>query len=266
MAWLPPQMAGEVANSKALRQYQRFVPGEYILLIKNVEYEEVTTQKGVKEHAIVCRQVCVDSKPHPKGQPPNITPNAVGEQVDYFIPDWGDAKVYTKPKLKSWVLGLIGRDEKGVDASKLAETIGLIGGERQLARGMYIRTIVTASVKQNEDGESYMNHEWLPVAGENDPTAPSVIARRKEIESNTDAGVAAAAASATAGNVPALPGNGIPALPGGGIPSLPAANPMDGWSPHPSDPSFFYRGDKTKKGVYKQAEIVAGQFTREASS
>ena len=52
MAFLPPSMAAETAAAKALRTYSRFVDGDYTLLVKSVEYEEITTQKGVKEHAI----------------------------------------------------------------------------------------------------------------------------------------------------------------------------------------------------------------------
>lgn len=262
MAFLPAGMAEATAREKAARGYDRATDGEYIYVIKDVSYEEVSTQKGTKEHALIIRQRVVESRPHPQGQPEGIKPNAVGTDIDYFLPDYGDAKVMLKKNLKGYVLGLLGLDEKAVDPGKLAETIGLIGGPRQLARGMLIRG-VTFHTNKKEGGGDFMGFNWHPVAGENIPDAPSVIERRKAIEAEATSEVPIGNTNgAVASAPPSIPGAppSVPGVP----PSVPSnGNPMDGWSQHPSNTAYFYRADKGKKGAYTQAEILAGNFSRE---
>lgn len=259
MAWLPKEYAEATAKEKAARGYNRATDGDYIFDIKDISYEEVTTSKGTKEMALIMRHRVVESKPHPSGQPAGIVPVAAGEDLDYFLPDYGDAKVMLKKNLKGYVLGLLGLDEKTVDQGKLAETIGLIGGPRQLARGMRIRG-VTFHTNKKDDGGDFMGFNWHPVAGENIPDAPSVLQRRAAFEAEASSEIPKAGGTATASN-----GSAPPAIPGApNIPAAPpASNPMDGWTVHPSNPAYYYRPDRTKKSPYTQAEIAAGNFSRE---
>lgn len=230
MAFLPAGFGTETAKVKPTEGFEILKDGKYVFLHKATIVQD--TQAGqaiIIEHEILESEVLVEG----------VQPNAVGSSWGLFLPMYGKAAIMLKPNFKAYVLGLLGINKNAVDETKLAETIDAIGGSNQVARGMMIRGVTYHTT--TKEGSDFLGVNWHPVAGENIIGAPSVLARRANLD--------AKAAGMTAAPTVAAPTIAAPALPS--IPTAASALPIaDGWLPHPSSPAtHVYRGSEVKTRV-----------------
>lgn len=239
MAWLPDGMAEEVAKSEAFVRGNRARDGEYVFMHLKSSYEK--TQKGM---AVIIEHEVVSAKATKEG----VEPNAVGEKVTYFLPDYGDAKVMLKPNLKTYVCGLLGADVKKVPEKVVSETVTALG--EGLARGMYIRGTTFHTPKKG-DGEDFMGFNWAPVPGENTLDSPTVKARRELLEKQAGA----LSSSQQAASTPTPPAPGAAPAP----PAPPTPNLLDGWTPNPNDPNWVYRFNNGNTEQKLKADVLAGR-------
>lgn len=246
MAFLPPGLAQRASEAEVTIRGENLRDGEYTLMHLLTTYES----KLKKGPALIIRHRIMEAKAIKEG----VEPNPVGTDVSYFMPDYGDAKVMLEPNYKGYALGLLGLDQNKVDKKKLAETLDLIGGERQLARGMLIRGVTFHTTKK--DGGDFIGINWHPVAGENVPDASSVKKRRAEIEASKASNWKPEEEehSTNGASAPDVPGEEA-------APDVPGADPMEGWKQHPKNATYFFRPDKTKKKAYTKEQILAGQAT-----
>lgn len=230
MAYLPEGYAEDIAKAETWERSERCRDGEYVFEHLATKYEK--TQKGpalIIEHRVVSS----------KKVKPDVEPNAPGSKVAYFMPDYGDAAVMLKTNMKNYVCGMIGRDPKKVDDKdpEFVKTIKLIGQERQLARGMYIKGVTFHTTK--DDGGDFLGLNWSAMPGENVPDAPTVLARRKALdEEDAKSSSATPATNGAVQGAPAIPPQIPPAVPG--KPWL-----GDGWQAHPT-PGWYWKGSDAK--------------------
>jgi hypothetical protein len=253
MAFLPDGMAEDVAKSETWVKRDNVRDGIYIFGHMRTGYEK--TQKGP---ALIIEHMIVDAKKVKA----DVEPNPIGSIVSYFMPDYGEAAVMLKPNFKGYICGMLGLDPKKVNNTdpKFVETIKLIGGERQLACGMLIQG--TTFHTDTRAGEDFLGLNWTPVAGENDPNAPSVQKRRGEYLAMLAASPQQQPAqqAAAGGAPPSIPGAGAPpAIPGVGDPL--AAATAKGWLPHKDNPQWWWNPNLPQgQNLKPLTDIQAGKF------
>lgn len=249
-AWLPAGMAEEVANAKPTYGRERVNDGDYVFMHKKCSYEQ--TKKGpavIIEHRIMSAKRIKE----------DVEPNAVGTDVSYFLPNYGDAAVMLQPNLKMYVCGLLGVDADKVAAKDIVDTIQAMGDERQMAKGMLIQG-TTFHTKKKSDGEDFMGFNWKPVLGENDPRSPSVAARRAELERGGSTTVpVAAAATPPGGGVAVGAAPTPPAPPSPTPPAPPAVDPLAGWIANPNNPAYYYRFVNGAAEQKLKTDLLAGR-------
>jgi DNA adenine methylase len=271
MASLPKGWGSKVANADATIQRQMLRHGEYIL-----EHRVVIDKATQKGPAIIIEHEIVSSKPTVEG----VEPMPPGTKWGYFMADYGEAKVMLLPNMKAYVLGLLGIDEKkkldelrqqGLTpeqakaqfAQTLGETIDAIVDDRNMARGMLIRGITFGT--KTDAGGDYTGMNWFPVAGENNPAAPSVIARRAASASSVADSVASAAATSaktdgSGAHTAPIQTPSLPPPPAANLPPPPAADPLatyiaQGWKDYPGRPDCMYNGQQVKL----KTDLLAGR-------
>lgn len=249
MAYLPDGMAEDIAKAETWVKRDQVRDGIYVFGHMRTSYEK--TKKGP---ALIIEHMIVEAKK----MKADVEPNPVGSIVSYFMADYGDAAVMLKPNFKNYICGILGLEPKKVSDKdpKFVETIKLVGGERQLACGMLIGG--TTYHTDTKSGEDFMGLNWNPVVGENDPNAPSVVARRKEYQGLLSA-------MPTAGQEPAA--SAPPSIPGAGAPpALPGADPLTdakakGWQPHKDNPSWWWNPSLPNgQNLKPLTDIQAGKF------
>lgn len=261
MAFLPKGWGNECANAKETINRVRLTEGEYVFLHKGVSYED--TQNG---GAIIIAHRVRESKKLPGSDQDPLPP---GTDWGYFLPDYGPAKVMKWPNMKRYALDLLGVNPKTVTKEQLAATLDAIGDERQMARGMLIRgtTFWTKKGKDkpDEEKEDFMGVNWAPYAGENIHTAPSVIARRRELDAELSGEAAAAPQQPSSPIIPPSSAGPLPPPPGAPQPPAPtapdpiAAHLALGWKQHPAAPDYLYMGEGASYKAKSKAEILAGR-------
>lgn len=229
MGFLPTGYAESIAGAETWERSERVRDGEYLYEHISTKYEK--TQKGM---ALIIEHRVVESKKTSDPKYAHIEPNPVGEKVSYFMPDYGDAAIMLRTNMKNYVCGLVGKDPKSIDEKKnpeayreMVRTIEMVGGPKQIARGMLIKAKTYHTTKEN--GDDFLGLSWTCVPGENHPEAPSVSARRKALDEEMPS-----AASSAASAAPPIPGVEVK-------PWI-----ADGWRAHPQSSTHFYRGQDLK--------------------
>ncbi len=222
MGQLPSGYARQIANSQDIEGRERAKDGSYIFVVRKVSYE--STKKG--SATIAAHRVLEATKTNAA-----VEPNAVGSNVSYFMPDYGEAKVMMMPNLKAYLCKLLGINPKTTPSEVIEKAIDEMTSDSQPARGMLIKGQTFHTTKKN-DGSDFLGFNWENVPGpDNQPGCPAVLARRAQLDAE-DGG----AAKAVGGSAPSIPG--APAIPGApSIPSIPGAKPFPpaGWVKHPSN-------------------------------
>lgn len=285
MANLPVDMADEVGKSRVSGGGNYIQHGDYTFMVRKWFYQKI------QDRCIILESVVVEARKKvvmENGKAMEYEPNTVGSDASNAVNFDGPGKLSAKGNSRAPVLGLFGFKENDVRDEVIAKTLrqvckedeseaDLAGSPIQPALGMLVSCSTFAKEIKSNKGSYITGLNWdcisKPGEGVN---APHLVKLRADAlkSNNVDAAVALAAqhlaefragtgmaapalaAPAFAAPAPVIPAVAAPSLPS--LPSIPApaADPLDGWLPHPQDPvNYVHKG-----GVAKlRTDVLAGR-------
>ncbi len=280
MASLPKDMAEAIGKAKTAGGGDYIQHGDYIFLIKKWFYQRV------QDRCIIHELLVIDSHGkivHEGTKSVQVEPNAIGSSPGYTVNFDGKGKLSADGNARAVVLGLFGFIEGEVADQTVSATLSEVCDEaKQPASFMLIACSTYPKEISSNKGNYITGLNWSCVAkpgtGVN---APDQVAARKAAFAQSpeacvrlawqqlgkgepvfNAPVAAPASNGTA-HAAAPPAAAIapsafsamsapaaaPSLPPApAVPPPPIAvvDPFAGWTVHPQDPSFYYRGQEVK--------------------
>lgn len=284
MANLPREMADEVGKARVAGGGNYIQHGDYILMIKKWFYQQIQDRCIILEALVIEARKKVVYEGTKKIEQ---EPNAVGSECSSAANFDGPGKLSARANSRGPMLGLFGFKENEVSDALAAFTMRLVckmdeteadlaGQPIQPATGMLVQCSTYPKEIRSKKGEYITGIDWDCVAKPHQGVNAQDMVRARldaftrsvdegvkvTLEQLTQArasGAAPALMSTSAG--PELPTNGaaptlqlpVAATP----PALPAApaDPFMGWTKHPDNPLYWYKGQTFKLGT----DIAAGK-------
>lgn len=267
MAQLPDSWLQETVRAKTAGGGTWIQHGDYTFLITKFFFQKV------QDECVIVEFLVVESKKKivfENGKPVEQEPNAQGSECSEVINFSGPGKLSAPGNLRSVVLGLFGFKEGEVDDRTMSETLRYIINDNTPAAGMLLKCSTFAKEKRSAKGEFITGREWScvskPSTGLN--ADAFVKARLAALAHGSDEAVrvtleqlrqfrtdGAAQASAPSPAIAAPAAIQVVAAP-----PPPPAPPivvekayLAGWTQHPQNPLYFYKGDQVKT----ESEIAA---------
>ncbi len=272
MANLPRDLAEQVGKSRTAGGGNYIQHGNYILMIGRWFYQHI------QDRCIILESKAIEAEKKIVYEGQNKVeqdPNAPGSDVSSTANFDGDGKLSAPANSRAPVLGLFGFKESEVPDQKVTETLDYVLGDAQPATGMLLGVSTFPKEIRSKKGSYITGLNWFCVdkPGQGLNAADKVKARLDAFKISTDEGLRitreqlAAARAAGAGPSmptekaasPSGPSTAAPSLPDAppsvpaAPPSIPVVDPFAGWTQHPQNPDYFFRGQELKK----KAELLA---------
>lgn len=261
---LPASVAEELGKARTAGGGNWIQHGDYTLMIEKWYFQKIQDECIIVEFLVVESRKKVVYEGDKKIE---VEPNAVGSEVSEVANFDGPGKLSAKANARAVALGLFGFKEGDVSDKIVADTMLQVVRDNTPAAGMLIKVSTYAKEKRTAKGEFITGRSWDCVAkpGSGVNSDELVKARLAAMAKGPEEAVrtalqhlssarSAVAASLT-GEAPAPSTEAAPAIPS--VPSIPAAPSkpwLVGWTVHPGDPNFYYRGSEVKT----EADIRAG--------
>jgi hypothetical protein len=283
MADLPSDLLDEVGKARVGGGGNYIQHGDYILMIDKWFYQKI------QDRCIILECVVIESRKkivYEGNTKVEQDPNAPGSSCSSTANFDGDAKLSAPANSRAPVLGLYGLKENSVPDEQIKQALAKATSDGQPMHGMLIAVSTFPKEIRSNKGKYITGLEWSCVAkpgtGINSPELAQAraAARRLSADEAVKVTVAQLKAAREAGTIGGLPSTesaataptqssapastsasapattsapeipGLPETP----PSLPA-DPLTGWTVHPKDPTWYYRG----KEIKKKDDILAGR-------
>lgn len=293
MANLPKYIKDEMADANDSGGGTYIQHGDYIMCFTKTHFFEVSRPGFESANIIHNLVPIESHKKtvYENGKPLAQEPSPVGEETSYAIDFKGKAKVVAGKNSRAVAIGLFDLP-KNDKSAQVEEAVDRMCGPDQPAAFMLVKLSTFAKEVRSRPGEYITGLDWqnLSVPGPSGLNSRPLVAARAAAfktgggvelvrvtlaqlaEFRAAGGVTAFAApvtdddgvstapaptpaptvapSAPAAAAPALPPPAPPAAP---PPAIPVIDPFAGWTVHPADPNFYYRGTELKA----KAELLA---------
>ena len=253
MANLPPNIAKQVADARVTGGGTYIEHGDYDLMVTKWEYQELQDKVMVHEFLVINAK----SKKVKEGEKHyDSEPNPVDSICSYAVNFDGAGKLSAAGNVRAVVLGLFGFKENEVKGEVVQQTLGDCCDGK--ANGMILRCSTYPKEIKSNKGNFITGMNWecymQPGHGAN---RLDLAAERMRVLKEKGAEAAAALARQHMGSAPEQPtAPSIPAptpAPVAAPPPPPPAPPpavekpwLIGWTPHPQNPAYFYKGAEVK--------------------
>lgn len=256
MANLPPNIAKQVADAKVTGGGTYIEHGDYDLMVTKWEYQELQDKVMVHEFVVISAK----SKKVKEGDKLyDSEPNPVDSVCSYAVNFDGAGKLSAAGNVRAVVLGLFGFKENEVKGEVVQQTLGDCCDGK--ANGMILRCSTYPKEIKSNKGNFITGMNWecymTPGQGAN---RLDLAAERMRVLKEKGAEAAAALARQHMGSAPEQPAApSIPAPTPAPAPSVAAPPPpppapppavekpwLIGWTPHPQNPAYFYKGAEVK--------------------
>lgn len=235
--------------------------GSGTLLIKKWFYQKLTDRCIITEFLVIESKAKVVMEGEKKVEQ---EPNAPASECSYTVNYDGLGKLSADGNSRDLVIGIFGMD-KAPD-NVIADTLTEVCDDKQPAAGMLLRFDTYPKKIVSKPGEFMCMPKWScvdkPGTGVNSIANAKARLACKTPEATVELalkhlhGASSTPADTSASNT--APPDDAPGLPDESPPDIeapPPPDPLEGWTQHPKNPEFYYKG----KEVKKKADILAGK-------
>lgn len=281
MAELPSDLLEDVGKARVGGGGNYIQHGDYILMINKWFFQKIQDRCIILECLVIeARKKIVYEGSKPVEQEPNKPGSSCSSTANFD----SEAKLSAPANSRAPVLGLYGFKEGSVDDAKVKTALSRATSDAQPMHGMLVAVSTFPKEIRSKRGEYITGLDWscvaVPGTGVNaaDKVAARAAALKVSPEKCLEVALAQLSEARANGTGAQLPANdtgsqpiqsttttttaptstgGAPEIPGvPGVPELPAAkDPLEGWTVHPNDPSWYYRG----KEIKKKDDLIAGR-------